>query len=331
MHRHDYRSVTAFKAKLASRIRAINPELANSMSEVKLPWYYIKNAVETEDEGTGGGVNTGPGTEIFIYDEIGGSFGVSAIDFVEDLGKITDDNITVRINSPGGSVFDAIAIYNALIQHPASITTRVDAIAASAASIIAMAGDKVEMMIGSQLMIHDAMGVEMGNAKDMREMATFLDQQSDNLASIYANKGGDTQNWRALMLAETWMFAAEAVELGLADSVFTRAVERQMPELLEEPEEGDEEGMEEADQDEGEDQSPEEDAEAEEPTEPDEEEEDDEEIDSMLENFMSKPHRLTARGYKYAGREKAPAPKKTGTKAVRSSGSGLVDLISNWR
>ena len=315
--RHDYRSITGYKAKLAQRIRAISPALANDLSEIKLPWYYIRNAAETDGEG---GANTGPGTEIFIYDEIGGSFGVSADDFVQDLGKITDDSITVRINSPGGSVFDAIAMYNALIQHPASITTRVDALAASAASIVAMAGDTVEMMVGSQLMIHDAMGVEMGNAKDMREMATFLDKQSDNLASIYANKGGDKQDWRAMMLAETWMFAQEAVDFGLADSVFTRAVEREKPELLE-PEEDEEPGEDEGD--------------GEEMPEPEESEDDE---DETLEDLMARAHRLTNRGYKYSGRQTAPAPKNTrktkraiAAGPLRTSGNDLVALIESWR
>lgn len=304
--RHDYRSVVAYKARLHARIKAVDPRLAASMEDLKLPWYHIRNAADTESSG---GANAGPGTEVFIYDEIGGSFGVSAIEFVEDINKIKDDAFTVRINSPGGSVFDAVAIYNALIQHPASVTTRVDAIAASAASIIAMAGDTVEMMVGSQLMIHDAMGVEMGNARDMREMATFLDRQSDNLASIYANKGGEKQDWRALMLAETWMFAQEAVDFGLADSVFTRAVEREKPELLEEePTEETEETTEEEDQDEGEDQSP--------------------DVDAFLEALMHQPHRLTARGYKYAGRQKAPAPSNRNKAGNNSS---LSDLISNWR
>lgn len=310
--KYDYRSITGYKAKLANRIRALNPVLAADLTEIKLPWYYIRNAAETDS--SEGGSNTGPGTEVFIYDEIGGSFGVSADEFVQDLGKITDDNITVRINSPGGSVFDAVAIYNALIQHPANVTTRVDALAASAASIIAMAGDKVEMMVGSQLMIHDAMGIEMGNAKDMREMATFLDKQSDNLASIYANKGGDQQDWRALMLAETWMFAQEAVDFGLADSVFTRAVEREMPELLEEESD---EPSEEDDQDAGEDQSPEEDEE-----------------DETLDALMARMHRLTNRGYKYSGRQAAPTPRNTRkTKRTKVTGNGdeLVALIDSWR
>jgi hypothetical protein len=98
-----------------------------------------------------------------------------------------------------------------------------DSLAASAASVIAMAGDKITMMVGSQMMIHDAMGLEMGNAAEMREYADFLDRQSDNIASIYAEKsGGDAKDLRGLMLAETWLYPEEAVELGLADEVYTR-------------------------------------------------------------------------------------------------------------
>jgi ATP-dependent protease ClpP protease subunit len=286
--RHDYRSVTGYKAKLAQRIRNLNPQLAADLGEIRLPWYYIRNAA-----GEGDGVTEKVGAEIFIYDEIGGSFGVAADEFVKDLQDIDEDEITVRINSPGGSVFDAVAIYNALIQHKATITTRVDALAASAASIIAMAGDKVEMMVGSQLMIHDAMGVEMGNSADMREMGKFLDRQSDNLASIYANKGGDAQDWRALMLAETWMFANEAVDFGLADSVYTRAAKREIAEVDEE---------EDADKKSEEELSEEESAEAD---------------DTALENLMRATHRLTNRGYKYSGRGKAPEPTEVGNREPR--------------
>lgn len=309
--RHSTRVVNGYKAKLLSRVRALNPTLANDISELKLPWYYIKNAESPVEEGAGSPKTTDDKSsdtaEIFIYDEIGGSFGVDANEFVQDLQGIKSENITVRINSPGGSVFDAIAIYNALVQHPANVTTRVDALAASAASIIAMAGDKVEMMVGSQLMVHDAMGTEMGNAKEMREMAAFLDLQSQNLASIYAAKGGgDPQEWRALMLKETWMFAQEAVDLGLADSVYTRSVKKSMeqaaadgeldPENLPPMNEGDKPGT---------DPSKEEDDKEEEPP---TEDELDEEIEDFLENLMSTRHRTTNRGWKYTGRDKAPEP-----------------------
>jgi len=289
---HSYRRINGTKAKLINRMRALNPTLANDLGSLKLPWYHIRNAA---DEGG----KDDAAAEVFIYDEIGGSFGVDANEFIQDLQGIKADNLTVRINSPGGSVIDAVAIYNALVQHPANVTTRVDSMAASAASIVAMAGDNIEMMIGSQLMIHDAMSAEMGNAKELRELAKWLDMQSDNIASIYAARGTKpADEWRALMLAETWMFADEAVEIGLADSVYTRQVRQALEEAGIDPTE---EETEEVDPD----------------AEPDEEEEDEDEESAAAKEeeaialLMSKNHTLTNRGYKYSGRTKAPNPPTT--------------------
>jgi ATP-dependent protease ClpP protease subunit len=287
------------KVKLLDRISNLQPQLAADMRDIQLPWYTIRNQADSED----GAEELG--AEVFIYDEIGGTAGVSADDFVKDLQAITADKITLRINSPGGSVFDAIAIYNALIQHPANIHVRVDALAASAASIIAMAGDTVEMMVGSQLMIHDALGIEQGNAKEMREMAKFLDAQSNNIASIYAERAGDTSDeaikgWRQMMLAETWMFANEAVECGLADQVYMRpvpgeALEAEVPDEEDAPEE----------------ENPEEDA------------SEDAIEDEVIENLMTMRHRLTNRNFRYAGRDRAPKPKAVQT-------NGFADLVKGW-
>jgi ClpP class serine protease len=109
---------------------------------------------------------------------------------------------------------------NALRGHKAKITTVVDGIAASAASFIAMAGDEIVMNRNSELMIHDASGVCVGNAKDMQAMHSDLERISNNIASIYAERsGGTVEDWRAAMLAETWYSADEAVEAGLADRV----------------------------------------------------------------------------------------------------------------
>jgi HK97 family phage prohead protease len=178
---------------------------------MKLPWFEIRNQA--------GGDQAEPAT-VLIFDEIGGSFGVNAQDFAQALGEIDAPTIQVRINSPGGSLFDGIAIYNALNHHPARIEVYVDSLAASAASVIAMAGDEIVMMPGSQMMIHDAAAVQDGNAEDMAKMSTFLDRQSGNIADIYRLRaGGDATEWRDLMLAETWMFAREAVAMGLADRV----------------------------------------------------------------------------------------------------------------
>ncbi|MET8908380.1 head maturation protease, ClpP-related [Micromonospora sp. NPDC004551] len=177
----------------------------------RLPWYEVRNA-------DGGDVAQPP--TVLIFDEIGGSLGVKAKEFVETIEAIQAPTIRVRINSPGGSVFDAIAIHNALLHHPARIEVYVDGIAASAASVIAMAGDEIVMMPGAQMMIHDASAHEEGNADDHRKMSTFLDRQSDNIADMYARRGGgEPAEWRDLMRAETWAFAREAVDLGLADRV----------------------------------------------------------------------------------------------------------------
>jgi HK97 family phage prohead protease len=182
---------------------------AAELASTKLPWYAVRNLADPDQP-----------ADVFVFDEIGGSFGVSAKQFAEDLQAIEAPTINVRINSPGGSVFDAIAIYNALNHHPARIVTYVDALAASAASVIAMAGDEIVMMPGSQMMIHDASAVHDGNAADMAKMGTFLDRQSNNIADLYRMRaGGDIAEWRDLMLAETWMFASEAVDAGLADRV----------------------------------------------------------------------------------------------------------------
>lgn len=180
---------------------------------MRLPWYAIRDAADRS-------IQPDEPATVFIFDEIGGSFGITADQFVADLEQITAPTINVRINSPGGSVFEAVAIYNALNHHPARIVTYVDSLAASAASVIAMAGDEIVMMPGSQMMIHDASAVQDGNAEDMAKMATFLGRQSDNIADLYRMRaGGDIAAWRDLMLAETWMFAREAVAAGLADRV----------------------------------------------------------------------------------------------------------------
>jgi len=158
------------------------------------------------------------GTEVSIYDEIG-AYGVSAKSFLDELGALPDDGpLTLRLNSPGGSVFDAVAIYNALKRHAGPVSVWIDGIAASAASYIAMAGDEVVMPENAFLMIHDPSGLVMGTADDMRAMAEALDKIKGSLVAGYvAKSGGSEDDIAALMAKETWLDAAEAVELGFAD------------------------------------------------------------------------------------------------------------------
>lgn len=180
---------------------------ARLQMRARADWYRISNAT---------GDNGAP-AEVVIYDEIG-YWGVTAAAFMDEVRAITADKIDLRLNSPGGDVFDGIAIHNVLRSHPATVTTYVDSLAASIASVIALAGDRVVMQPHSQMMIHDAWGLTVGNADDMREMAALLDKQSNNVAGIYAEKaGGSEADWRTVMKAETWYTADEAVDAGLAD------------------------------------------------------------------------------------------------------------------
>ena len=160
------------------------------------------------------------GAEIIIYDEIG-YWGITAKDFLDDLkalGPVAE--ITVRINSPGGMVFDGLAIHNALKRHAAKVTVYVDGIAASIASVIVMAGDTVVMPENALMMIHDPMGFAVGNAETMKEMAEILDKIKASLVSAYRNKTGlEDEKIAELMAAETWLSAAEAVEMGFADAI----------------------------------------------------------------------------------------------------------------
>lgn len=160
-----------------------------------------------------------------LYDPIddwGGSWGVSAKEFVATLDGLPDDTAEIRllVNSPGGYVWEGLAILNALRAHSAKVTAIVEGIAASAASFIVCGADELEMAPNSELFIHKAWGGCIGNAGDMQKMADDLTHEDRNIASIYAKKAGsDIDTWMAAMAAETWFSADEAVDAGLADRV----------------------------------------------------------------------------------------------------------------
>lgn len=189
---------------LAERGRAMLRRPENRTGD----WYRVSAAAGTDR------------AEVFIYGPIDDWDGVSASQFVKDLKGITAKAIDLHINSPGGLVFDAVAIYSALRNHPATVDVTVDGIAASAASFVAQAGDTIAIEKPAKMMIHDAAGLVIGNAADMREFADLLDELSDTIAGIYADRaGGGVAKWRQAMQAETWYGAAEAVKAGLADRV----------------------------------------------------------------------------------------------------------------
>lgn len=171
-----------------------------------------------------GGVDESGTAKLHLYDPIdswGGSWGVSANEFKDALETVKDaKQINLHINSPGGEVFEGVAILNQLRAHAANVTAVVDGIAASAASFIACGADQTLMARNSQMMIHDASGLVIGNAEDMTQFAGVLNKISDNIASIYSDKaGGTVKDWRKAMLNETWYSDSEAVSAGLADEV----------------------------------------------------------------------------------------------------------------
>ncbi|MFO7310327.1 MAG: Clp protease ClpP [Pseudomonadota bacterium] len=161
---------------------------------------------------------------ISIFDVIGDDGwtggGVTAKRISAALRSIGNRDVIVRINSPGGDMFEGIAIYNLLRTHPAKVTVEVLGWAASAASIIAMAGDVIRMGLGSFMMVHNAWGLVIGNRHDLREAASLFDGFDAALADIYeARTGMARAEIERLMDAGTFMTAAQAVEYGFADAV----------------------------------------------------------------------------------------------------------------
>jgi ATP-dependent protease ClpP protease subunit len=184
----------------------------------KLPggdWFKIDNKADEDSPAI-----------VYIYDEIG-FWGTEASEFVQLLVALDANKIDLHLNSPGGEIFDGLAIYNALKQNKAEVTVYVDGLAASAASFIAQAGDKVIMARNAQMMIHDGIAMAYGNEQDMLDTAELLSKLSNNIADIYSQaasrRGFDDsyseEYFRGLMRAELWMDGREAVEFGLADEV----------------------------------------------------------------------------------------------------------------
>jgi ATP-dependent Clp protease, protease subunit len=162
--------------------------------------------------------------EIWLYEQVGESFwgeGVSAKSFQKELtalGKV--DKINLHINSPGGDVFDGFTIYNLLAQHPARVVVDIDGLAASIASIIAMAGDEIRIASNAMMMIHNPHGMAMGDDREMQRVAGLLQQIKVSLVDTYAARTNQPANkLEAWMDEETWMTADTAVQQGFADVV----------------------------------------------------------------------------------------------------------------
>ncbi|HUT42739.1 MAG TPA: head maturation protease, ClpP-related [Desulfobacterales bacterium] len=158
-------------------------------------------------------------TEIYIYDVVGWPF-IEAKDFVRALDEVKAKKIIVRINSPGGDVFDGTAIFNSLRNHPAQIITRIEGIAASIASILALAGDEVQAFENTMMMIHNAWVIAIGDQNDLRETADVLEKIDSNFVDIYYNKSKlGKKQIRQMMHDETWFTAKEAKEKDFIDTL----------------------------------------------------------------------------------------------------------------
>jgi len=166
----------------------------------------------------------GKRAEILIYEQIGKDWwdgsGVGAKDFITDLHALDVDDIDLRINSLGGSVFEGNAIYNSLKAHKAKVHVKIDGIAASIASVIAMAGDDIEIPENGLIMIHDPSTYAGGTADNMRAAADMLDKIKIGIIAAYKGKtGNDEKEIADMMSAETWLTAQEAIDFGFADKM----------------------------------------------------------------------------------------------------------------
>lgn len=169
-------------------------------------FYQFTNAAEAE-------------ATLSIFDEIG-FWGTNAADFRRDLEAVSAPVINLQINSPGGSVFDGIAIYNLLKASGKTVKAKVMGVAASIASVILMAAHEIDMPANTMLMVHAPSGGVFGTAEEMRDMADVLDKVQASLVATYVNRTGKPEAEIVAMLAkDTWLTAAEAKELGFADTV----------------------------------------------------------------------------------------------------------------
>lgn len=185
----------------------MNRRRAPSSVRPRARWFRIENSAEEDS------------AELYIYDAIYW-FGVDVNELVDQLQRTRAGTLHVRINSPGGDVFDGVAIYNALVRHAARVVVHVDGLAASIASVIAMAGDEIRMHEGSMMMIHDPWMLAIGPASEMRAAADLLEKVGRSISGIYEKRTGLSRGEISeLMAAETWMDPEEAREKGFADEL----------------------------------------------------------------------------------------------------------------
>jgi ATP-dependent Clp protease protease subunit len=176
-----------------------------------------KPGIHATTEGTSNNI-------ISIYDVIGEDFwtgdGVTSKRVAAALRSIGDQDVIVNLNSPGGDFFEGVAIYSLLKEHPRKVTVKIMGLAASAASVVAMAGDDIQISKAGFMMIHNTWVLAIGNKNDLREAATTLDTFDESMAALYASRSGVTQKKaQQWMDDETWFNGQNAVDEGMADSI----------------------------------------------------------------------------------------------------------------
>jgi ATP-dependent protease ClpP protease subunit len=190
----------------------------SNLAELRAAWKVV-NGLPIGDPSPCWWMTNAATPKLYVHGMIGG-YELDAAEFVQAVHALDAKVIDLHVNSPGGFVWDAVSMYEALRSHPAVVNTHVDGLAGSAASFLALAGDTVQTAKGSRWMIHDAETIAIGSPAKLREAADLADQVSNDIAGIYADRaGGTAKSWRQAMTATTWYSAEQAVGAHLADRI----------------------------------------------------------------------------------------------------------------
>lgn len=191
----------------------------SNLASARAAWRLLNNVEESARPSWRLTAVAGDRPRLYVYGMIGG-WDLDAAEFVRTVHDLDATDLDLHVNSPGGFVWDAVSMFEAMRTHPATVHSHVDGIAASAASFVALAGDQIDTAVGSRWMVHDAQTIGIGSPAELREAADLADAVSDDIAGIYADRaGGTASGWRAAMTATTWYSASQAVDVGLAHAV----------------------------------------------------------------------------------------------------------------
>ena len=191
----------------------------SNVAELRAAWQVLNDVPDPSAGPAWLMTNVADTPRLYVTGMIGG-YRLNAGDFVKAVHAITAPTIDLHVNSPGGFVWDAVSMYEALLQHPAMVRTHIDGLAASAASFLALAGDSVDIARAGRVMIHDAQVIAYGSPAAVRLAADLGDAISNDIAGIYADRaGGKAAGWRTAMSATTWYSSQQAVDAGLADRI----------------------------------------------------------------------------------------------------------------